>query len=333
MFGRSAGTKYAAQKESSDEQRGGGAEEQQQPNTKSAARARAQVRAIENHHPFTKKWADAADALRAVSDANLQEAGLVFSLDAHAHPTAPTAATAATLWEGDKLVSRCVLEEGKLNVTLRLLRAFKSAVATNAESADWLLSMAIASALPDVLALRTLMLDYEQSLGVLLACTLAHVEAVQTVDMPLLMAHASEVLFNVAMIPPADLLFDRTQECLVLVYLRQVFSRADDVGEDKLVALVLKEDLVPRVVALLHAHSSAVGHVGRTNGAAFLAHVFDTEDFSTHRVKFFADSATRSQLGELGVLFVDALVSETPALRRRLRPLLDEIARSTRNKE
>ena len=59
---------------------------------------------------------------------------------------------------------------------------------------------------------------FEHSLGVLLRCSLEHVEAVQTTDLPLLVAHCAAVLRHCAAMPPAEPEWERLQEAAVLRY-------------------------------------------------------------------------------------------------------------------
>lgn len=67
------------------------------------------------------------------------------------------------------------------------------------------------------------MIAFEESLGLILHCCLKSVEAVQTLDMPLLCAHAGEVMGNAAATAsPSGRSIDASQEALVLQYLASV---------------------------------------------------------------------------------------------------------------
>ena len=101
----------------------------------------------------------------------------------------------STLWEGDELTVRFLLEEGKLNLCLRLLHEVKSETAARAGDAAWLTLGAHAAGLSGGAdALGAKLGTFEQSMGALMRCAFEHVEAVQTTDLAELFVHVSEVL-------------------------------------------------------------------------------------------------------------------------------------------
>ena len=110
---------------------------------------------------------------------------------------------------------RFMLEEGKLNLCVRLMHEYRKALAALAPPSErysaWLQSTAAATELHDVSLLTSRMLTFEQSLGVLLRCALEHVESVQTADLPELMCHIGEILAAAASKPSSSINFERTQ--------------------------------------------------------------------------------------------------------------------------
>jgi len=104
----------------------------------------------------------------------------------------------ATLWEGDELTVRFLLEEGKLNLCMRLMKEYKikQAQAQAGDYAAFIIKAAKSVEMTDVEAFKQRLLVFEQSLGVLLKCALEHVEAVQTTDLPELVDHVHAVLTN-----------------------------------------------------------------------------------------------------------------------------------------
>ena len=201
-----------------------------------AADLRKHVRMLDSHELFSKEWLNMVDSLVHISNIALMEHRL------------PRSEGDSTLWEGDELTVRFLLEEGKLNLCLRLMHLYSSAVAAQAPGtrtyAQWLAKTAQDCGLPDAETLQSRLLTFEQCLGSLIRCALEHVEAVQTCDLQELMEHAAEVLTAAAAQPEGTLEFDRTQATLVLRYLNSVFGRIEQLGEDRIMQYVEKHSLV-----------------------------------------------------------------------------------------
>ena len=151
---------------------------------KLAVDLRKHVRRLEGHPMFSRDWIGMVDSLVHISNIAQMEHRLPRSGD-------------GTLWEGDELTVRFLLEEGKLNLCLRLMHDFCRAVAAMQPPSDayasFLAERAAAAELPDADAMQQKLLTFEQAMGVLLRCAFEHVEAVQTTDLPELCDHAGEV--------------------------------------------------------------------------------------------------------------------------------------------
>ena len=75
----------------------------------------------------------------------------------------------STLWEGDQLTVRFLLEEGKLNLCMRLMHEYKRA--QRATGAAELAQLATAAGVETAEKLAERSLAFEQSLGTLLRCS------------------------------------------------------------------------------------------------------------------------------------------------------------------
>lgn len=180
-----------------------------------------------------------------------------------------------TLWdqERDEIAIRIVLEEGKLNLLLRLLHQYKI-IERGSQWEDMIRTAqsTLASQVrpPNVEPLSVEALYdrcriFEQSCGLLLRYALAHVEAVQIIDHSELMEHCAQVLESSTLLSAGAMLqveslssessfaaalqsrpaeFDKSQPALCLAYLALMFRVLSDLDEDKLLELCAKHHLV-----------------------------------------------------------------------------------------
>ena len=161
---------------------------------KLAVDLRKHVRRLEMLPHHTKEWLGLTDSLQHIANVALMEHRLPREGD-------------STLWEGEELTVRYMLEEGKLNLCLRLMEEYKRGQAAEqakgaAAYEDFLKGVAAACECQDVALLKARLLVFEHNLGVLLRCALEHIEAVQTTDLPLLVSHCAAVLRHCAATPP-----------------------------------------------------------------------------------------------------------------------------------
>jgi hypothetical protein len=243
----------------------------------------------------------------------------------------PRTESDTTLWEGDELTVRFMLEEGKLNLCLRLIHDYCREInalnpPSSGEYQGFLVRTAAANDLPDAAALSQRLLTFEQGMGVLLRCCFEHVEAVQTTDLPELFQHAAEVLQLSSAQPSDTLNLERTQPAMVLRYMRSVFERIERVGEGRMMPQVQELRLVPLVIAQLHAHAAGLKPDDLFAGAHFLSLAIDTEAFEDSRAAFI-DAQSTALLKEFKALFLGNITRE-PEQRKQLRPLLDVVTRA-----
>jgi len=225
---------------------------------------------------------------------------------------------------------RFLLEEGKLNLCVRLMQTYCQAAyaypCDSAEYEQWASATASASGMPVADFLKKILL-FEQSLGVLLRCALEHVEATQTTDLPLLFQHCAELLAACGAGAVAS--FDSTQPAMVLRYLHSIVIRREQLGEDRVAKMIAQHKLVPLVCAHLHVFAPELQREGQLSGSSFLAGTFDTEEFETNRRSFLSPDGHRTaedQLRTFKSAFLSDLVAEAD-IRKQLRPLLDVVER------
>ena len=302
--------KYA----SAEQDAGGGLDDLSR---KLAVDLRKHVKKLESHRAYSKEWVTMVDSLTHIANIAAMEHRL------------PEAAN-STLWEGDQLTVRFLLEEGKLNLCMRLMHEYKRA--QRATGAAELAQLATAAGVETAEKLAERSLAFEQSLGTLLRCSFEHIEAVQTTDMPELFQHAAEVLsLAVERGPPAEG-YERTQEAGVLSYLALTFNRVESIGEEKLMPHVEDHGLIALVVSHLHACTApgrsahALSKDALLDGCRFLHHAFDTEDYPTRRKKLLPPDA-KERLAAFKPQFLGEFTADHEG-RKHLRALVDEVTRS-----
>mmetsp|Transcript_74675 Transcript_74675/g.148406 ORF Transcript_74675/g.148406 Transcript_74675/m.148406 type:complete len:308 (-) Transcript_74675:240-1163(-) len=285
---------------------------------KLAADLRLHVQKIQSYAAFSQDWMAMIDSLVHIANVAKMEHRL------------PRAEGSATLWDEDELTVRFVLEEGKMNLLLHLMQTFSQSVAAKQPGTpgyeQWLTHTARDCEAVDANQLRARLLTFEQCLGTLIHCALQHVEAVQTTDLQLLMAHCAEVLQACAA-TPGSLIFDQTQVALVPRYLNSVLIRAEQLDEDRVMGLVGQYGLVDCVCTHLSVHHTKLGTESLLAGASFLASAFDTEAFHTDS-KIFLSEESASRLQTYKAAFLTGLLSDSEQ-RKRFRPLLDVIDRGS----
>lgn len=188
-------------------------------------------------------------------------------------------AGAGTLWDQEKeeLAVRIVLEEGKINLLMRLLHIYCLAARSPGFAND-VTSAAARLALPSA-ALEQQCAVFEQSAGVLLDFAARHVEALQILDVPELLEHCAEVLRHALVMEekrasavekkdsPASQAEqfrravsqdDRTQRVLVVHYLHCVGRFREGLDEDRVFELIERLGLFSLVGELRPLRTLAV---------------------------------------------------------------------------
>jgi hypothetical protein len=252
------------------------------PTQRAAAELRAHVRDIDHCAPFSPDWLALAEPLARIASAAQAERCL-----AAAAAGADKARGHATLWESLGLSACYLLEEGKLNLCLRLLHECARA-RRRAERAPAELAAAAAAAQLDVASLEARGLQIECALTAIFRSVLEYIEPWQTIDMPELLEHCAEVLERAAAPDraPAAAGTPATQEAAVPAYLALLMSHADSLDERRLTELLIANALLPRAARLAAAHgerlpSETVGWLG-----LFARAVCESEDFKTDRTRY-----------------------------------------------
>eukprot|EP00753_Platysulcus_tardus_P006063 PLAT13960.1.p2 GENE.PLAT13960.1~~PLAT13960.1.p2 ORF type:complete len:304 (-),score=161.81 PLAT13960.1:134-1024(-) len=265
---------------------------------------RKHIRSLGAFPVMSERWCLMAESLSRIANVSSMEKAL------------PKASEDATLWECEELALRYLLEDGKLNLCLRILIEFKE-------------YQRAADAIPDEdVAVQE---KFEKGAGIVLRNAWQHVEAVQTTDLPALMGHIADVLADAVERPErlADKELTNLQEAVVGSYLEQLFKNLDDIDESRILPTMKRRRVLPNFVALLHRRHDSMSGDELDAAARALAYICGSEDFETDEDIYLPDDDARSDLVALRDDFVDDLV-EDPDVRKQLRPLLDAMRDSAR---
>ncbi|KAF4654494.1 hypothetical protein FOZ61_008242 [Perkinsus olseni] len=237
-----------------------------------------------------------------------------------------------TLWDQDMTEDaiRLMMEENRVNVSLRMLNDYKVWQYANWESLDdAVLNTAKENGGLDghrvvdphalVQSLLSKVNTFEESVGALLWKCLVHVEAMQLVDLPLLIRYCSMVLKQVDE-KGIDEREARRQESLVIHYFHGIMKHSEELNTREVLELMQDSGLISSILHhLTHTECTLGLKAVAVEGLSLLA---DCEEFQCDLQTFLASSKDREALMELekvaAVVVGDGLVK-----RSDVRPLLD----------
>jgi hypothetical protein len=272
---------------------------------------RKAVHSLGSYRPFSDRWLKMAGALFRIGNITKMEVSL------------PKESKEATLWDCDELALRFLLEDGKLNLVLRNLIAYKTLER----------DMLVQGKSPKD-EFKTAARQFECGSGVTLKHAWLHIEALQTTDLPMMVEFIASVLHAVVENPgrmqggnmlATDTNSEDLQEKICPHYILALMKGLDAIEEDRVMPSVRRFGLVPTFVRFLRAHHAALSQDTLKASCEALSILFDTDDYQTNEDRYITDDAVGDALAELGDLFIQELASGDSDLRRRIRPLLDEL--------
>mmetsp|Transcript_44463 Transcript_44463/g.118059 ORF Transcript_44463/g.118059 Transcript_44463/m.118059 type:complete len:327 (-) Transcript_44463:120-1100(-) len=234
-----------------------------------------------------------------------------------------------TLWDQERHENaiRILVEEAKLNLCLRMMNEHKS-WQHPAEKRDATLSQASSTYEINRDTLEKKCTQFEDSAGFLMCRSFMHVEALQLMDIPLLIEHIAMVLLisheksfaneNVQL-----RLAPKTQEVVVLHYFSSLMKHAELLNNEELLAKTRETGLCSLVTRHCIQHFDDIpGEIlsAVLDGFSYLA---DNEDFGASWEGFFLEEADRTAFLRLESMAVSPILKENPSRKRDLRPLLD----------
>ena len=268
---------------------------------------------------FSSNWFRMLEGIQQITDAAVLENKNV-DRDTQA---------STTLWERNELIVRYILEEGKLNLTLRLLVDFKD-LQRQEQFASKLSAAKQAepnASFDDLSTIKIKAALFEQTLGVLILCSITSIEALQVIDFPLFIEHIAKTLEFALMHPEMVRSPDsyRRQEVWAVSYMFHVLEALDQLQEDRIMEVMQEKKVFPslvRNIATYHTyyqtnvkkHSVMVGCVGPlpeiSPSSQAVSAFLTTEAFKTNPKAFLQDDETKSLIVSLEESLIKVLVKK-----------------------
>lgn len=275
-------------------------------------------------------WVFVADIIQSIATvALMEERSPVTPTGSKADPFSPESqAKEKSLWDREDLCVRYIIEEGKLNMLLRLLYDFKM-LKTQIELGQISITEYVLGLETDRPTLEHRMGVFEQALGHVLKCCFQSVESLQTCDIPLLITHISEVLSTVqdrTALPRHDREVHSMQEALVMHYLVAIMRKIDQLQEDTVMQLLEQKNIVPGLIKMLDRYSAEFRPEDVMLAFEFLSRLMETEAFLTYKDNFLRDDEHKQMLVRLYETHVQPLLRDY-SVKKELRALSDQIVR------
>lgn len=246
-----------------------------------------------------------------------------------------------SIWDREDVVTRQIMEEGKLNVLLRMVVDFAAFQCVGNEFAE--------AVQKDPVAVESQTRQFESSVGVIMCCCLRSVEVLQTVDLPLLfefIAHCLSHPHQNAKI--SSLVAGENEEVLStwsIQMLAEIFSSCWGLpGVD--VDLSGRSEIARRVLALacqyailnsvmflvekdVHTGHSAISSRTLHAAAVVISSALSSEWYTSNQLALWGLAERSSLLQRYALfqpLFAERLkIAMSSAAKKRYRPILDAI--------
>jgi hypothetical protein len=293
-------------------------------NKKLASELRSHIRTFAVVEPHCADWRAIADSVHQVAMyANFERPVHESSSPSSAGGQPPSFSSAnssstsaeageKSLWEGDALTVRYVLEEGKLNIVLRMMVDYAAFGAQDAQ--------------------------YVQDIGFLVLCCVSAIEGCQTVDMPLLMEYCAHMVLG-CVHGQKDV--GDVQVTNALLYLAAVANKMERMGaaEGLVVDMMVQYAIARAVTEILDLDkdSKKLGQNALLACAQCLARLCGHERYKGNELSFWglqdaegkaAKDFVAGQWQKMNAALVTRLGTLDPSRKAELRPMLDAVLKS-----
>lgn len=284
---------------------------------------REHIRFLSDYEILSQDWLRMAESVNQIANVAFMETQLPPS---QTNPLAMQGKkTTGTLWdqEKDELAVRILLEEGKLNLVLRLLHKFMEF--KRAPDFDSRLAETSKKFNSEKKVVSDRCEIFESAVGVLLKFTLCHVEALQILDMPEFITHVGEVLAESYDISDQGQIREM-QGVSVLYYLASIAINLDELQEDRIMTVMREKKVMERSLTHVTKHHAKIPAVALKQYCFFLNYAFQSDAFSTEPDIYLTGDEGKKALIGLKGLFVDKLVADGLA-KKEIQTLLDIIGK------
>lgn len=280
-----------------------------------SAALRDMVASINSCQVLSSDWILNVERLQAISSEAINSQS---TASARASSVAVT-----TLWDRDELAVRFLLEEGKLNLYLRLLSEYQEFV-QRPRLDDIIRGATIIDpkeqgAAMSESAIRSSLNDFEFYMGLLLSCALRAPEAVQTIDISLLVVHVATV-FKHGVCFPALLTapdISRKQLSVCFLYLRELFKYTDGHSGDRIMQLIQQHEVGNSMINVLNGAVSWPKNI-LVVACSCLSALMSTEQYCTHPERYISSDCEkiilRLRSSVISIIFCTYYISQPPVL-------------------
>ena len=304
---------------------------------------RDHIRALNDYEIFSHSYCVQIESIVQIANVALLPLNISMNNNqshAHQHNTAaPTLhhqygkKQSGTLWDQqhDELILRILMEEGKLNLLIRMLYKLKDMQYHNNHTYQQLIQKWGKSvAHNDLLLCHNKVIQYESSLNTLIKQSLLHVEAVQVVDMPQYIALIDLILSyciqNKRIYAISDSSFDASElvnsdglsEHAVINYLYAIAHALDDINESNIYDLMNQSQILDKLIQHITMNYSLYS----LHTLTLITHVYQllcgSEIFSSQPLSYIGTSADQQKLFlTMKYIFVDELLSKYNTIKKR----------------
>lgn len=261
---------------------------------------RAHIRYLNDYPIFSVEWNQMAQGLGRIGNICEMEAKM------------PKKHENETLWDGEEIALRYILEDGKLNLCLRELVKFQEFMATGRSE-----TVQVANA-------KELLTTFETGLVLLLKNAWLHCEAIQTTDIHLLVKYISSVMDLSCNRP--DLVsqkkFQHSSELMIVYFIMGLMKWIDDLGESRVMPLMIEHDIFMKLVRHIDHFGSKFQDKDMDTAAQALSMICDTEDFQANPESYVGSERDEAQVVQVKQEFLESVIQSE---KRKFRPLLDTV--------
>jgi len=294
---------------------------------------REHVRFLDGYEVMSTDWLRMAESLNQIANVAFMETHLPPN---ESNPLEQCGKKSqGTLWdqEKDELAVRIILEEGKLNLVLRILHSymkFKRSPKFGPAVKD-----TAASYSSDEVKVKQRCDNLESGVGILLKYTLQHEEAFQIMSLPEFIEHIGEVLQD-EVVEEAKEQADGSKGCqyqcfLVYHYLASLGLTMEKMDEDRVMDLVAQQQIIKRALRHVIDNRDKLPLVCLRHFCVFLSNAMRSEGFVTDEERFISDEDVKKDVVRVKGLFLDELVEKHDLGKKEIQTLLDKIVHYVRD--
>jgi len=291
---------------------------------------REHIRFLSDYELLSTDWLRMAESMHQIANVAFMETSLPLIEE---NPLTHTGKkTTGTLWdqEKDELAVRILLEEGKMNLVLRILHKYK--LATYQPNWTEQIKSTADKYNSDVKTVTDRCRVFEQSIGILLKFVMQHIEALQIIDQPefislatLVLKHSISATNNNEVLDGADA--DKMQHTLVIYYLASLTGKFEDLDEERIMDLIDEQGLLLLFLTYLQSNYQQHSLATLIQATAALNSILASDPYQADRPRFLPNKEGQKALVSLKGLFISELVSKHGIKRTSIQNLWDELTR------